>query len=151
MAMKRYTALRLLTLNVGAVVELNDKQARDRTGRIERVGKADPKAKDRGGRYKLLESLQFKAGEQFGLEGDLPRALADHLVTPEQQAAADAKAKTDAEAAEREAIERARPAVVQELLAQLKPETAATVKAELELAAKGDAGKKSGWLGRLFS
>lgn len=66
--MHKYRAKQLMALDVGSVVELDAKQAGDRKGRVEHLGED---------RYRLKESLQFKAGESFGFDGELPKPLAD--------------------------------------------------------------------------
>lgn len=71
--MKKYRAIRLITLDVGSIVKLDKKQAADRKGRLEALG---------SDRYKLKESLQFKAGETFGFEGELPKSIGVDAVDP---------------------------------------------------------------------
>lgn len=68
--MKTYTAKSLIALPSGAVVRLSGKQAADRLPRMKKLG---------GERYELKDSLHFKAGETFGYEGDLPKALANEV------------------------------------------------------------------------
>jgi len=86
--MRRYRAQQVVTLASGSLVALDDKQAADRKGRIERLAP---------GRYRLKDALQFKAGEAFGYEGDLPKAVAaevEPVAEPaEKSAAAERKTK----------------------------------------------------------
>lgn len=135
--MKNYVAKELVTLPAGSVVELTDKQAADRAPRMTRVSK---------GRYRLNEALQFKAGEAFGFDGDLPKTIANMVLTPEQLREEGEKEKAAAAAADKEAHERLFPVFVSELLAKLKPETASQVQAEIEALAKGEDGRKQGGL-----
>ena len=83
--MKQYRAKEVITLGAGSLVQLTEKQAADRTGRIERAG---------AGRYRLKHALHFKAGEAFGFEGEIPKALAD-LVEQASAAKAAPEKKAD--------------------------------------------------------
>ena len=60
---------RVVELPAGTV-ELSDEQAARRKHAIERIGK-------RGRKFAILKPLQFKHGETFGYDGDLPKHLAD--------------------------------------------------------------------------
>lgn len=80
--MKRYRAKQVITLASGSLVALDDKQAGDRKGRIERIAP---------GRYRLKDALQFKAGESFGYEGDLPKAVEAQVEPVAEPAAVKAK------------------------------------------------------------
>jgi len=73
---KRYRANTLITLPSGSVVALNPKQAADRKGRIEPLQEK--------GNYRLKEALQFKRGEAFGYEGDLPKTVVSEMVAAER-------------------------------------------------------------------
>jgi hypothetical protein len=68
--MKKYRAVQMITLAAGSVVEFDARQAADRKGRIEPLG---------DDRYRLMAILQIKAGERFGFDGDLPKAMAEDV------------------------------------------------------------------------
>lgn len=65
------------------VLVLTDKQAGVRSHNLRHLGK---------NRYEIVNPVEFKAGEEIGYEGDLPKALAENLT-----------AKSDAEAAAKKA------------------------------------------------
>jgi hypothetical protein len=66
----RYQATAPVTLGAGAVLGLSPAQAASRRSALQTV--AD-------GVFAAVAPLQFKAGEVFGYEGPLPKALADSL------------------------------------------------------------------------
>ena len=68
--MRYYRASAVILLARDSVVVLDERQAADRAGRIESLG---------DGRYRLLDALQIKAGEAFGYEGELPKAIAEDV------------------------------------------------------------------------
>lgn len=83
------------------VIEITEEQASVREHQLERVGKSN--------KYKVIEAVEFKHGEEIGYVGDLSKALFEDLT---DKAEADAAArKTEAEAraaAEAEAKVRAK-------------------------------------------
>ncbi|OGI44525.1 MAG: hypothetical protein A2V92_03735 [Candidatus Muproteobacteria bacterium RBG_16_65_31] len=69
------------------LVKLGDDQARPRKHLLRPRG---------DGVYEVLRPIQFKQGEQFGYDGEFPKAMATVIMTTEQiEKAADAKAKTE--------------------------------------------------------
>lgn len=85
------------------VLVLTDKQAAVRSHNLKQVGK---------NRYEIVNPVEFKAGEEIGYEGNLPKSLADNLTgKAEAEAAAKkasqaeekARSKAEAEAAKAEA------------------------------------------------
>ncbi|MFA6121916.1 MAG: hypothetical protein WCT35_04885 [Sideroxydans sp.] len=82
-------------LHAGVLV-LTKEQARPRRHNLKEVGK---------GRYEIVNPVEFKLGEEFGYEGELPKALALNLTSAadaekaaKKAAEAEAKAKAKAEA-----------------------------------------------------
>jgi hypothetical protein len=73
--MTTYRTVKALPLAVGTVVRLSAAQAANRKGRIELIGPVED------GRYRLNELLTFKIGEELGIEGDLPRAHQEYVVS----------------------------------------------------------------------
>lgn len=71
--MKRYIVNQPVTLHSG-VLELSESQAEVRAHNLVPLG---------GGRFQIVATVQFKGGESFGFDGDLPKALAA-LLEPEQ-------------------------------------------------------------------
>lgn len=68
----KYTAVSVVKLPAGATLVLTEAQANARKHALEPV----PRAK---GRYTTTAPVQFKAGEVFVYEGDLPKAMASSL------------------------------------------------------------------------
>lgn len=81
--MKRYHALRIITLQPvhAARVQLTPAQAFDRRHAVRVV---DGEA----GVYEVTASFQFKAGEEFGYDGELPHVLASEVVPVSAETAA---------------------------------------------------------------
>lgn len=100
-----------LTVNSGQV-QLTAAQALTRKHAIKPVEVDDTGA----GLYAVVSPLQFKKGEKFGFDGDMGKTGVLRDLAAEQAAATDA--------------------ALAELLAKLKPETAAAVRAELAAPAK---------------
>ena len=67
--MQTYKALSAVGLHVGAVVHLSTAQANTRLHALERQGK--------GNTFVVRSPIQFKAGESFKVEGDMPKHLAE--------------------------------------------------------------------------
>lgn len=65
-------ALQSLTLGPGTVLALTERQAARRAHLLLPEG---------GGRYRTTAPAHFKAGEEFGVEVALPKALADAIET----------------------------------------------------------------------
>lgn len=89
------TAERGVKLSSG-VVELTDEQARTRMHNLEKVGK-------KGNKYKIVNAVQFKFGEEFGYEGEVNKALAQSLTSKKDADDAAAKAAAEAEVAAKKA------------------------------------------------
>lgn len=81
--MQTYQALKIITLHSGQV-ELTADQARRRIACLE--GKNHQKS----GVFSVVKPVQFKAGEIFGYDADVPKAQAGQLVktTSRKKAAA---------------------------------------------------------------
>jgi len=79
-AMEQYTATRPITLQFG-VLGLTAQQATARAHNLDELN---------DGRFRIVQPVQFKAGELFGYDGDLPKSLAARIET---KAPASAKAK----------------------------------------------------------
>lgn len=120
--MNKYIATKPVTLNSG-VVRLTKEQASGRMHKLESLGKDC---------YRIIGANQFKVGEEFGYEGDLPKNMADNLTT---KAAAEAAAKKAAMEAEKEAAKAAKEA---EKLAAKQAEEAAKARAKLEADAEAE-------------
>jgi hypothetical protein len=76
--MNRYLTTQTLTVAADTVLELTADQARRRKHQIEPV-------KDKEGQYRTKTLVQFKRGETFGMEGELPKgheAFAEWLNKP---------------------------------------------------------------------
>lgn len=76
-------------LTIGVLV-LTDKQAAVRSHNLKQVGK---------NRYEIVNPVEFKAGEEIGYEGDLPKSLAENLTAKAEAEAAAKKAATAEEKA----------------------------------------------------
>lgn len=85
--MKMFITLSAITLAVGSVVKLSEKQVNARKHCIKPV---DAKK----GIYELTEKTQFKTGETFGYEGELPKTLA-RFVEEESKAKKTSNKKQD--------------------------------------------------------
>lgn len=70
MEMHKYRALSVITLESGTEVMLSPKSAADRRGRLTRID---------GDVYRLNEALQIKAGEEFVIEGEIAKHLANQV------------------------------------------------------------------------
>jgi len=81
----RYTATTTVTLGPGSVLGLSEKQAARRAHLLE------PTARE--GVFTAKAAVQFKAGEDFECEEDLPKSMAERVVAAEPKAPAPAKAK----------------------------------------------------------
>lgn len=64
----RYTTTAIVNLPAGVVLGLSESQAANRKHALE--------AKGRKGAYVTTQPVQFKVGESFEYEGDLPKSLA---------------------------------------------------------------------------
>jgi hypothetical protein len=85
--MKTFRTLAPVGVNPGALVALSKEQA---AARAFGIRKADKK-----GTYEVTQRIEFKAGETFELDGELPKNLAD-LVEEKGKRAAPAPAPTPA-------------------------------------------------------
>jgi len=126
----RYTAIAIVTLPAGAVLGLSELQAATRKHALE-PGK-------KKGFYLSTATVQFKVGEPFHYDGDLPKGLAD-CVEREESARQAAKAKAEADA-KAHAFDQAKANYDAALAAcaavtdQTPPEEAVRLKAEMEQA-----------------
>ena len=68
MAMKKYKANAVVGLLSGKV-KLTKDQASSREFSVECISK-------KGNTYKIIEGIQFKAGEEFSYDGDIPKSVA---------------------------------------------------------------------------
>lgn len=67
--MTRYRALKKIDLFSG-ILELTRKQAEPRAHQLQDLGE---------GLYEITGHVQFKAGEKFGYDGEVTKAMAQHL------------------------------------------------------------------------
>lgn len=74
----KYTAVSVVTLPAGATLVLTEQQAAARQHALQSVAGAR-------GRYTSTQPIQFKAGEVFVYEGELPKAMAQAVEQLEQQ------------------------------------------------------------------
>lgn len=81
--MQKYRILKTLPIGAGAIVQLDEAQARSRNHRLESLGE---------GRYRAIEPMSFKAGDVLGIEGELPKVHADFV---EELAGAEPAAKKE--------------------------------------------------------
>lgn len=72
----------------GGVLHLTAEQAKHRAHNLKPLGK---------NRHEIINPVEFKAGEEIGYEGDLPKTLADNLTTKANAEAAAKKAAAEAE------------------------------------------------------
>ncbi len=72
----RVVALQSLTIGPGTALALSQRQADRRAHLL---------ADEGGGRYRTLAAVSFKAGEEFGVDVELPKALADVIVSADLQ------------------------------------------------------------------
>ena len=84
-----YQTLEPITLHSG-VVTLSEEQARRRARHLERLA---TKGKD-ANKYRITGAVQFKAGEQLGIEGDLDKYLASRLEDVDNPQAGTGKGST---------------------------------------------------------
>lgn len=83
--MDKYRINGPLTLPVGAIMDLTDEQVAAREHALEKVGK----------HYRAKLDVQFKAGEEIGYDGELPKAFADLMKPTKAQEKAAAKEVAD--------------------------------------------------------
>lgn len=103
--MKNYTTTQLVSLAAGSLLRLSVAQAVARRHALEPFkvpGEKEPQVVV----VKAVAAVQFKAGETFGYEGELPKALADFVEDPKDAAAREADAQRVREEAEAARIER---------------------------------------------
>jgi hypothetical protein len=79
--MNTYRTKDCLAVGAGSLLQLSTDQAKRRATKLEALGKDQ---------YRAKEVVQFKKGETFGLEGELPKAH-QHLVEKLSAAAAAVK------------------------------------------------------------
>jgi hypothetical protein len=96
-SMKSVAAAAAITLASGRL-ELTAAQASSRKHSLKLV-----KETKSGGIYEIAFPVQFKAGEKFGYDGEVPKSMLDVFVDP-REVAARAREKAEAEQVERRAI-----------------------------------------------
>ena len=79
----KYRATSAVIFGAGAVLGLSEDQAAARGVALAPLGK---------GLYSVRHPVQFKAGEELAVDGELPKALADNLETVTKVARAKAQA-----------------------------------------------------------
>lgn len=72
--MRKYIATAPVSFHPGAVLLLSEAQAATRGHALQSLG---------DGRYAVQSPVQFKAGEEIGVAGDVPKALQAVLENPE--------------------------------------------------------------------
>jgi membrane protein involved in colicin uptake len=87
--MDKFTTAKAVTFNKGAVLGLTKAQAADRLHSLEDLGKS---------KYRVIEPVQFKAGETLYHKGDLPKAIAERVLGKKEQDKAESDRKAAAEA-----------------------------------------------------
>jgi hypothetical protein len=122
--MDNFKVIKLVTLHAG-IVRLSDAQASSRAHKLEPV-------KGRKGCYLITAPNQFKAGEEFGYEGEIPKALADNLTGAAEAEKAAKKAEAEAEKARKKAEAEAQKA------AEKQAEEDAKAQAKIEADAKAE-------------
>lgn len=70
----KYTTTAIVNLTSG-ILELSEDQARRRFHNLKALG---------DGRFEVLRTVQFKTGETFGYDGDIPKTLANSLIESAQ-------------------------------------------------------------------
>ena len=73
--MKTYMSLQPVTIQFG-LVQLNKEQAKSRMHNLTLVD---------GDKYQIVNAINFKAGEVFGFDGQLPKSMVDSLDTDSEQ------------------------------------------------------------------
>lgn len=97
-----------ITLPVHSVIEMTYRQASKRLHAVEGHTLLNHgKNNDRRARYTLAKEAQFKAGEEIGYVGELPKTWGDRVVDLEAAAQAEKEAKEAAARADREAAQAA--------------------------------------------
>ena len=76
--MKVYTAAAVITLHEGRV-QLTQEQARRRKSQI------TSKRNQKSGTYSIVKPVQFKVGECFGYDGEIPKAMLEQLEPEDDQ------------------------------------------------------------------
>lgn len=113
--MRSYITQAVITLPEGTVMQLSDAQAAARRYALAPVGKNT---------WRATASVQFKAGEELGLEVDPPKQMAQELVDEKEVArrtkSADAQRKRAEAAAHAEAVVSARAELLDKLPAELR-------------------------------
>lgn len=117
--MSKYIVTARIARLMAGVLILSVDQAKPRSHNLKPLGK---------NRFEIINAVEFKAGEEIGYEGDLPKALADNLTS-----AADAE-KAAKKAAESEAKAKAKAAAeAQKLRDKLETEALAAWEGSAEL------------------
>lgn len=111
----KYTTSTVLPLPAGIALGLSDAQAAMRRHALQPIA-------GRKGWYATTVPIEFKRGEQFLFDGDIPKHLAEGVETTDEaqskKAKAKAKADADAKAAEEAVAEAAEKAAAQALLSK---------------------------------
>lgn len=83
--MKQYCAAQVITLRVGKV-KLTEQQARRRMQCVS--GKKGQKS----GIFEIVRPIQFKVGEEFGYDGEIPKFMLPHVADDDTDADSDESA-----------------------------------------------------------
>lgn len=70
--MKQYVTTATINFPAGTVLKLDEEQARSRAHLLTQT--------DRKGAYLAMDQVQFKKGEEIGLDGDLDKRIQEMLV-----------------------------------------------------------------------
>jgi hypothetical protein len=92
--MKFIVTARSARINTGVLL-LTKEQAEARSHNLNHLGK---------NRYEIINTVEFKNGEEIGYEGDLPKTLAENMTAKAESVAAEKKA-SEAEAKARSKAE----------------------------------------------
>lgn len=85
--MDKYIVTERLAVIAHGVLHLTEEQAKHRAGNLKKLG---------NGHYEVTGAVQFKRGEEFGYEGDLPKSMAENLTAKDAAEAAAKKAAAEA-------------------------------------------------------
>ncbi len=135
--MNKFVVVAALALN-GGIVRLSKAQADVRKHALQPV-KGAKVGKDGEASFEIIKPVQFKIGETFGFEGNLPKQLA---VLAEDAESAAAKAKAAAEKAEAEAAKAAKGQKAAALGAEIKAKREQLAALDKQYAAETDAAAK---------
>lgn len=95
----KFKAIAAVTFGAGTVLGLTEDQVRARSHLLAPVHKDKLAKGDKPAWYETKAATQFKCGEEFLYDGDLPKALAAVLELPNGESAATAAARRKAKPA----------------------------------------------------